>query len=115
MFALQIGLIFVFNLIVGTGALTLPSAFAKTGWLLGFVLIVVLAFISYVTVTFVIEAMACANAISYWTRLQVMKRDCVSPFNASISTTISSCSDLYNREIEIISIDFSIVSAAVDK
>lgn len=77
----QIGLIFVFNLIVGTGALTLPSAFAKTGWLLGFVLIIVLAFISYVTVTFVIESMACANAISYWTRLQVMKRDCVSFLN----------------------------------
>lgn len=79
--SLQIGLIFVFNLIVGTGALTLPSAFAKTGWLLGFVLIIVLAFISYITVTFVIEAMACANAISYWTRLQVLKRDCVSQPN----------------------------------
>lgn len=80
-FVFQIGLIFVFNLIVGTGALTLPSAFAKSGWLLGLVLIIVLAFISYVTVTFVIEAMACANAISYWTRLQVMKRDGVSKRN----------------------------------
>lgn len=88
--AFQIGLIFVFNLIVGTGALTLPSAFAKTGWLLGFVLVIVLAFISYVTVTFVIEAMACANAISYWTRLQVMKRDCVSHLRQRTSNSSKS-------------------------
>lgn len=71
----QIGLIFLFNLIVGTGALTLPAAFAKTGWLLGLILIVVLAFISYMTVTFVIETMACANAIMHWTRLERSKRN----------------------------------------
>lgn len=66
---------FLFNLIVGTGALTLPSAFAKTGWLLGLVLITILAFISYMTVTFVIETMACANAIYYWGRLEQLKRE----------------------------------------
>lgn len=71
----QIGLMFLFNLIVGTGALTLPSAFAKTGWLLGLVLITILAFISYMTVTFVIETMACANAIYYWGRLEQLKRE----------------------------------------
>ncbi|XP_053694923.1 transmembrane protein 104 homolog [Sabethes cyaneus] len=70
-----IGFIFIFNLIVGTGALTLPSAFSHAGWLLGTVLIVVLAFASYVTVTFVIETMACANAIQNWKRLQFIKRD----------------------------------------
>lgn len=72
---LQIGLIFIFNLIVGTGALTLPAAFAKAGWCLGLVLIIVLAFISYMTVTFVIETMACANAVIHWRRLQFLKRD----------------------------------------
>lgn len=56
-------------------ALTLPSAFAKTGWLLGLVLITILAFISYMTVTFVIETMACANAIYYWGRLEQLKRE----------------------------------------
>lgn len=71
----QVGLIFLFNLIVGTGALTLPLAFAKTGWLLGLILITVLAFISYITVTFVIETMACANAMKYWTQLEQMKRE----------------------------------------
>lgn len=70
-----IGFVFIFNLIVGTGALTLPSAFSHAGWLLGSVLIVVLAFASYMTVTFVIETMACANAIQNWKRLQFLKRD----------------------------------------
>lgn len=70
-----IGLIFVFNLIVGTGALTLPAVFAKAGWALGLVVIIVLAFISYLTVTFVIETIACANAVMHWRRLQFLKRD----------------------------------------
>lgn len=72
---LQVGLVFIFNLIVGTGALTLPAVFAKAGWCLGLILIVVLAFISYMTVTFVIETMACANAVIHWRRLQFLKRD----------------------------------------
>lgn len=75
---LKIGLVFVFNLIVGTGALTLPAVFAKAGWLLGLILITVLAFISYMTVTFVIETMACANAVIHWRRLQFLKRGRVS-------------------------------------
>lgn len=70
LFSLQVGLIFLFNLIVGTGALTLPAAFAKTGWLLGLFLIVILAFISYMTVTFLVETMACANAITQWERVE---------------------------------------------
>ena len=35
--------VFVFNLIVGTGALALPAAFAAAGWVAGTVLLVVLA------------------------------------------------------------------------
>lgn len=65
----------MFNLIVGTGALTLPADIAKAGWLFGIFFIVVLAFISYMTVTFVIETMACANAVIHWRRLQFLKRD----------------------------------------
>lgn len=74
-YPLWIGLIFVFNLIVGTGALTLPAVIAKVGWLLGMIFIIILAFISYMTVTFVIESMACANAVIQWRRLQFLKRD----------------------------------------
>nr|CAD7594828.1 unnamed protein product [Timema genevievae] len=68
------GLVYVFNLIVGTGALTLPAVFNQVGWALGVSLIMVLAVISFITVTFVIESMAAANAIVQWKRLQQMKR-----------------------------------------
>ncbi|XP_049853891.1 transmembrane protein 104 homolog isoform X3 [Schistocerca gregaria] len=68
------GLVYVFNLIVGTGALTLPAVFNRAGWLLGLTVICTLAFISFITVTFVIETMASANAIMQWKRLQQMKR-----------------------------------------
>lgn len=36
---------FVFNLIVGTGALTLPSAFSSAGWVLSIFIIILLAII----------------------------------------------------------------------
>ncbi|KAG8221892.1 hypothetical protein J437_LFUL006710 [Ladona fulva] len=67
---LQMGLAYIFNLIVGTGALTLPAAFSRAGWLLAACVIVILAFISYVTVTFVVEAMASANAVLQRKRFQ---------------------------------------------
>ncbi|XP_022233734.1 transmembrane protein 104 homolog isoform X3 [Drosophila obscura] len=68
-----VGFIFIFNLIVGTGALTLPGVFAKAGWMLSLIVIILLATISYMTVTFVIEAMACANAIKNWQTLQALR------------------------------------------
>jgi len=75
------GFIFVFNLVVGAGCLTLPNAFNHTGAVLGtigllilgqqfsssllFVLIPLLCegFLSYMSLTWVIEAMACSNAM----------------------------------------------------
>ncbi|XP_032290073.1 transmembrane protein 104 homolog isoform X2 [Drosophila virilis] len=68
-----VGFIFIFNLIVGTGALTLPGVFSKAGWCLSLVVIILLAIISYITVTFVIESMAGANAIKNWQSLQVLR------------------------------------------
>lgn len=35
---------FLFNLIVGTGALAIPEAFGKAGWLVGTFVITLLAF-----------------------------------------------------------------------
>ena len=64
------GLIYIFNLIVGTGALTLPAAFHDAGWLLSIIIIVLLAFMSYLTATFVVEAMASANALVHHRKLQ---------------------------------------------
>lgn len=69
-----VGLTYIFNLIVGTGALTLPGVFSRAGWALGCSVILVLAFISFVTVTFVIETMASANAIVTWRHIQHRKR-----------------------------------------
>uniref|UniRef100_A0A3Q2FL01 Transmembrane protein 104 n=1 Tax=Cyprinodon variegatus TaxID=28743 RepID=A0A3Q2FL01_CYPVA len=63
-----VGLVYMFNLIVGTGALTMPRAFAEAGWVVSLSLIAFLAFMSYMTTTFVIEAMAAANAQLRWKR-----------------------------------------------
>ncbi|XP_078036788.1 transmembrane protein 104 homolog [Augochlora pura] len=86
-----VGLIYIFNLIVGTGALTLPAVFSRAGWALGLSIILILAFISFVTVTFVIEVMASANAILTWRHIQHRKRVCLSQdssFNESESEVL---------------------------
>lgn len=41
---LQVGLVYMFNLIVGTGALTMPKAFATAGWVVSLALISFLGF-----------------------------------------------------------------------
>ncbi|XP_068605504.1 transmembrane protein 104 [Brachionichthys hirsutus] len=63
-----VGLVYMFNLIVGTGALTMPRAFAAAGWAVSLALIAFLGFMSYMTTTFMIEAMAAANAQLRWKR-----------------------------------------------
>ncbi|XP_033333594.1 transmembrane protein 104 homolog [Megalopta genalis] len=86
-----VGLIYIFNLIVGTGALTLPAVFSRAGWALGLSIILILAFISFITVTFVIEVMASANAILTWRHIQHRKRTCLSQdssFNESGSEVL---------------------------
>jgi len=68
------GLIYIFNLIVGTGALTLPAAFKDAGYLCSTVILILLAFMSFLTATFVIESMAAANALLAWRQAQRQKR-----------------------------------------
>ncbi|XP_039198815.1 transmembrane protein 104 isoform X2 [Crotalus tigris] len=65
----------MFNLIVGTGALTMPKAFATAGWLVSLILIMFLGFMSYMTTTFVMEAMAAANAQLHLKRMEKHKED----------------------------------------
>ena len=48
---------YVFNLIVGTGALTLPAAFLEAGWALSLTLIVMLAFMRYGMGRFVVASL----------------------------------------------------------
>ena len=62
-YSLAIGFVYIFNIIVGTGALTMPKAFEKTGIILSSALLVFLTFMSFITATFMFEAMAIANAI----------------------------------------------------
>ncbi|XP_054289417.1 transmembrane protein 104 homolog [Macrosteles quadrilineatus] len=68
------GLVYIFNLIVGTGALTLPAAFYRSGWALGSILMCILSFVSYVTATFVVEAMATSNALLNFSKAKQLRR-----------------------------------------
>ncbi|XP_065356817.1 transmembrane protein 104 homolog isoform X2 [Calliphora vicina] len=79
-----VGFIFIFNIIVGTGALTLPGVFAKAGWFLSLIIIILLAIISYITVTFIIEAMAAANAVKTWQNLQFDSQEDLPSASASV-------------------------------
>ena len=54
----QVGAMYVFNLIVGTGALTMPAAFQSSGWVIGLVIVVILAFFRLVAVVML--------AFSFW-------------------------------------------------
>ncbi len=60
-----VGLIYVFNLVVGFGALTLPDVFYKSGYVLATLFLMLLAFVSYITATFVVECMAIGNAMMF--------------------------------------------------
>ncbi|KAF5304415.1 hypothetical protein FQR65_LT07945 [Abscondita terminalis] len=70
-----IGLVYVFNLIVGTGALTLPAVFVGAGWLLSLILLITLAFVGFITVTFIVETIACSNATIQWNRIHTHRVD----------------------------------------
>lgn len=47
-FSNQVAFIYVFNLIVGVGALTMPKAFSNAGWVVAIVLTGVLCFMRLV-------------------------------------------------------------------
>ncbi|XP_071036880.1 transmembrane protein 104 isoform X2 [Parasteatoda tepidariorum] len=70
----MMGLMYVFNLIVGTGALAMPSPIAEAGWLLSLIILIVLAFMSFVTVTFMTESMAAANAVLHFRTVKHLKK-----------------------------------------
>ncbi|EPQ19000.1 Transmembrane protein 104 [Myotis brandtii] len=90
-----VGLVYMFNLIVGTGALTMPKAFASAGWLVSLFLLVFLGFMSFVTTTFVVEAMAAANAQLHWKRMENHQEEDDSSSTASDSDSL--VQDNYER------------------
>ena len=69
------GLIFIFNLIVGTGALTMPKAFSDAGWLLSSIIIMFLGMTSFITVTYVKETMSISNAVYLKTQPETEKEE----------------------------------------
>ena len=62
-YGLPVGMVYCFNLMMGAGLLALPKAFVEGGWILGLAGIALLAFMSYSTVTFIIEAQSVHNAL----------------------------------------------------
>eukprot|EP00003_Mantamonas_plastica_P003072 TRINITY_DN12490_c0_g2_i1.p1 TRINITY_DN12490_c0_g2~~TRINITY_DN12490_c0_g2_i1.p1 ORF type:complete len:147 (-),score=22.05 TRINITY_DN12490_c0_g2_i1:438-842(-) len=61
-YSVRYAFVYLFNLIVGVGALALPIAFERTGIILGPLFLMLVASVSFITVTFLIEAQAIANA-----------------------------------------------------
>ncbi|KAF0717701.1 Aste57867_2150 [Aphanomyces stellatus] len=57
------GFIFIFNIIVGTGALTIPHEFARVGLFYGAAALFVLSLVSYIAGTYMVEAIAGVNAL----------------------------------------------------
>ncbi|KAF0972367.1 hypothetical protein FDP41_009270 [Naegleria fowleri] len=57
----KIAFVYVFNLIVGVGALALPFAFHRAGIVSGVLVLALNAFMAFICVTFVIEAMSSSN------------------------------------------------------
>ena len=89
-----VGLIYIFNLIVGTGALTMPNAFATAGWLLSLITVVLLALISYLTVTFVTETMAISNA-----KLKIDRRLAVNDPTENKPLLENSSQEIFDRSV----------------
>lgn len=92
-----VGLVYMFNLIVGTGALTMPKAFATAGWLVSLVLLVFLGFMSFVTTTFVVEAMGAANAQLRWKRMETRQEEEDDDDSSSASDSDVLAQDTYER------------------
>lgn len=68
---------------IGVGALALPLAFTQAGLVLGTLLVVTLAFVSFLTSSYVVEAMAAANAYDVL-RARRKKAETLSPGSSNI-------------------------------
>eukprot|EP00927_Polykrikos_kofoidii_P022723 TRINITY_DN21132_c0_g2_i1.p1 TRINITY_DN21132_c0_g2~~TRINITY_DN21132_c0_g2_i1.p1 ORF type:complete len:500 (+),score=55.46 TRINITY_DN21132_c0_g2_i1:92-1501(+) len=55
--------IFMLNMVLGTGPMTLPYAFNQAGFVLSMIFLALLMFLSFITTTFVVESLATANSI----------------------------------------------------
>ena len=58
----QVAAVFLFNLLVGVGVLALPAAIAKAGIVAGILCLITVSFMAFISVTFMVEVLATANA-----------------------------------------------------
>ena len=58
------GSVFLFNLIVGIGAVTMPSGFMAAGVGFSSIVLGIIAFLSFMTATWVVESLAISNALT---------------------------------------------------
>ncbi|EDO34542.1 predicted protein, partial [Nematostella vectensis] len=64
-FSFQVAAVFLFNVLTGVGILALPSSIAKAGIISGSICLTIVAFMAFVSATFLIEVLSTANA---WVR-----------------------------------------------
>ncbi|XP_020899381.1 transmembrane protein 104 [Exaiptasia diaphana] len=96
LYSAPVAFIYIFNLIIGVGALTMPKAFAAAGWIVSTIVICILAFMSFVTSTFMVEAMAAANAV-----LRIKEKNW-GAINGEKSTTTSQDEEIFRENEPLI-------------
>jgi transmembrane amino acid transporter len=92
--------IFIYNLIVGVGCLTFPHAFQAAGIVLSAVFLLFMAFLSFMTATWVVETMAAANALLEKDRLVTSTdREKQSPVDKPVCSTTGIPSECRTRTL----------------
>lgn len=95
-----VGFVYLFNLIVGTGALTMPLAFQNAGWMLSLIVIILLAGFSYMTVTFVLETMATANATLFLHKKEDFVYSRQQSIHANIGDSIDAIANAHSATVQ---------------
>ncbi|XP_032231273.1 transmembrane protein 104 [Nematostella vectensis] len=96
LYSSPVAFVYVFNLIIGAGALTMPKAFAGAGWIVSTVLICVLCGMSFITSTFMVEAMAAANALLVVQRREKKEYDGLVSQSVTQSSNVAEVEPLLN-------------------
>lgn len=79
------GGVFLFNLIVGIGAVTMPVGFEAAGVGFSSIILLITAFFSYMTATWVVESLSIANALYICEKEEEQNRELSSTINSYAS------------------------------
>ncbi|KHJ98886.1 transmembrane amino acid transporter protein [Oesophagostomum dentatum] len=93
------GLLYIFNLIVGTGALALPKAFQTAGFALSLLVLLISSLVSYIAATFVVESLSVGNAVHVRKRRQ--EAEPASEYDDVVITESGPSSFEINERIEV--------------